>query len=286
MKISRTRQSLTGLAISVAITVTLVCGVVLALAEGKTALSERMTPTVYHIPTLMPSGQPTRTATASNDPTVVTIPTGVPSAKTPTRTPTSSPTAEQEPQANSCRGQAGWQPYRIRSGDTLYGIAYQYGVSLTTLMSANCLKNGDIVASAVIYVPPVTPRSLPDGPSVGGITITPISTGTQTATDGACTDPDSVIIFPRVGAILRGHVKVTGTARVPNFSFYKIEIRQEGTGQEYANLLTGDHEVVQGTLAEFDTSAFPQGEFWLRLVVVDASSNYPERCAILVTLAH
>jgi hypothetical protein len=172
------------------------------------------------------------------------------------------------------------------SGDTLSEIAYRYGVSLAALMNANCLTNGDnLRVATTIYVPPVTPRPRVDPPQGTHPVTTPLATGTQTATDGACSNPDSVITSPKVGAVLRGKVKITGTARVPGFSYYTIEIRQEGTGQPYANLYTGQQEVSGGLLAELDTTMYPQGEYWLRLVVVDAASNYPERCAILVTIS-
>ncbi len=108
-------------------------------------------------------------------------------------------------------------------------------------------------------------------------------TGTQTATDGACTNPDSIITSPRVGAVLSGLVAFYGTARVPDFSFYKLEIRREGasTSSGFVTFYTGTEQIQHGVLATLDTLAWADGEYWIRLVVVDSTGNYPERCAIL-----
>lgn len=299
MKVSRVRQAVSGLAIPIAIAITLLCGVVLAAAESQSPVSERLTPTVYHIPTIGPSSAPSSAPTVTPSPTapatLVIIPTSTPaaSALTPTSwTPTLTLTAippTQKPiptRRTACSTPAGWQTYRVQHGDTLYVIAYRYGITLTALMDANCLTDTHIVTAATIFVPPVTPRPFPDGPVETDPPTDPPITSTQTSTDGACTDPDSVITSPKVGSILKGNIKIIGTARLANFDYYKIQIRQEGTGQQYSDLTVGHQQIDNGLLAELDTSIFPNGEFWLRLVVVDATGNYPERCAILVTLSH
>jgi LysM repeat protein len=281
---------LTGLVIAAAIAVTLLCGAVLALAESNgSAVSARPTPTVYHIPTLLPSGQP---AHPTSIPTIVIIPTALrititaPASQAPTTTAAATATSTPRASQGACQPKPGWVVYRVQPGDTLFLIGLRYGLTVSSIMSANCLEQTVIKRGDVIYVPPVTPRSVADGAAGSGLPTDPPSTGTQTATDGACTDPGSVISSPKVGALLGGHVKIVGTARIPNFAFYKIEIRQEGTGQPYGNLYTGTQMVTNGVLAELDTSDFPNGEFWLRLVVVDLTSNYPERCAFLVTFKH
>jgi hypothetical protein len=165
----------------------------------------------------------------------------------------------------------------------LFIIGLQYGLRVDTLMKANCLTSTWLEVGDTIYVPPITPIPLPSFTTSVAFNTTPLPTGTQTATDGACTNPDSVIKSPRVGAIVSGTIDITGTARLSEFSFYKIEIRQEGSGRDYQVLLIGEHQVVNSKLADLDTRAFPNGEYWIHLVVVDIDGNYPERCALLVT---
>jgi hypothetical protein len=115
---------------------------------------------------------------------------------------------------------------------------------------------------------------------------TPDATGTQTATDGACTNPDSVISSPGVGATLRGVVAFRGSAHLPDFSFYKLEIRPEGTSTSsgFITFVTSASQVSNGILGELNTAAFPNGSYWIRLVVVDTTSNYPERCSFFYTI--
>jgi LysM repeat protein len=287
VKISRTRQVLTAVAIPIAIALTLLCGVVLALTEGQSAVSERPSPTPLHIATSLPVAQ---ASAELPGPTIVVIPTGTPAqATTAIQPPTATSTPTHAPAlagSKPCQPSQDWITYRVQPGDTLFVIGLRYGLTVTTIMNANCLDKTVIHSGDMVFVPPVTPRTAPGGVMDAGQLTTPPPTGTQTATDGACTDPGSVISMPHVGAVLRGDISIIGTARIPNFAFYKIEIRQEGTDQPYGNLYTGAAPVVAGPLAQLDTSMFPSGEYWLRLVVVDATSNYPERCAILVTLFH
>ncbi len=288
------RQALTGLIVAVAIILTLVCGLALTLSDGRAEIAVRLpTSTLFHITTLPPASTP---ALLENTPiaTIVVIPTSTPRASafpspSPTSTATLSPSPSPTPTRLGCQVASGWQPYRIQPGDTIFSIGLRYGLTVDEIMSGNCLTDTRIEAGATLYVPPVTPLPIdtfqallttvfdPPGP-----TSTPAATGTQTATDGACTDPDSVIISPKVGQIITGKISIVGTARIPSFSFYKIEIRQEGTSQVYANLYIGSQQVTEGTLATLDTMTWPNGEYWLRLVVVDTMGNYPERCALLV----
>ena len=50
------------------------------------------------------------------------------------------------------------------------------------------------------------------------------------------------------------------------------------------NPYTGEQQVNNGVLAELNTLAFENGEYWIRLVVVNDTGNYPERCAILYVI--
>lgn len=50
-----------------------------------------------------------------------------------------------------------WASYIVQPGDTLSGIAQRYGLSLYTLMRANCLTTGTIYAGQRLFVPPIYP---------------------------------------------------------------------------------------------------------------------------------
>jgi len=298
---SPARQALTGLIVAVAIIATLMWGLALALSErGQPVANRQPTPTGYLIPSRLPpfrgtADDPTRDTTSAPvliEPTVIIIPTSVPATGVTATGVGASPTPTAAV-AGSCQISPVWQLYRIQPGDTLFLIGLRYGLTVDGIMRGNCLNDTGIDAGGSLYVPPVTPFAV--GTSQFILTATwnpvqpsaaPVATGTQTATDGSCANPDSTILSPRVGQIITGAVPIVGAARVPNFAFYKIEIRQEGAPMAYANLFTGDHEVARGTLALLDTAIWPNGEYWLRLVVVDATGNYPERCALLVIFSN
>lgn len=219
-----------------------------------------------------PTRRPTRTARPATESTV----TATSALSTPTEALTGTP----------CHIATGWVTYRVQPGDTIFSIGLRYGVRVDTMLRANCLSSPLIHVGTDIYVPPVTPRPIPTGlfTLAAAADDPPHSapTSTLTATDGACTSPDSVIKSPHVGAVLAGTIQVTGTARMFDFSSFRLELRQEGTLQTFTAFFTGQAPVTNGTLTELDTRQWPNGEYWLRLVVVDSQNNYPERCSILV----
>jgi hypothetical protein len=180
----------------------------------------------------------------------------------------------------------GWVVYQVQPGDTIFLIGYRYGVRVDTMLKANCLSSSLIHAGTDVYVPSVTPRPVPTSlltsAAAADNPADMAPTSTLTPTDGACTSPDSVIKAPHVGAYLQGTVKITGTARMQDFASFRLEFRQEGTPQTFTSFFTGYEPVINGTLAELDTMQWPNGEYWLRLVVVDSQNNYPERCSILI----
>lgn len=83
----------------------------------------------------------------------------------------------------------------------------------------------------------------------------------------------ATISSPAANARLTGNVEVTGTAVVNNFQFYKLEFAL-GTG---GWALIGDlrrTQVTNGALGTWDTTRVPDGDYTLRLTVVDNSGNF------------
>lgn len=251
MKPGSLQQALTGLAVALAVTATLLGGVILALsdtARGPGRLADQPAPTTFRIPTLPP----------------LTV-TG-PVIFTPTNVTSTDATSEDDTATNGAPADRTIKPtVAVVPTDTRRPTATD-----TPRPSAT---------------PTGSPTSTPAPVRTRVPTTTPIvnATGTQTATDGACTNANSIITTPSVGALLSGEVTFYGTAQIPNFSFYKLEIRREGesAADGYITFHTGLSPVVNGPLATLDTDAWASGEYWVRLVVIDSTSNYPERCAIL-----
>lgn len=303
MRQNRQQQALAGIIVLVTVAVTLLGGIILALTDKPLArqrAGERVaTSTPFHIPTLP------ATATQGDTPllepsdtpieTVVAIPTGTSDATnyTPTAEPTATPTAEPSstppPSATvaatpsvpvACQVPADWVPYVIRAGDNLFRIGLRYGLTVDGMLRGNCLSSIRIDAGDTLYVPPVAPQAVPTLPGL-------VPIGTQTTTDGACTNGDSLISSPENGAILNGVIRFLGTASIADFSFYKLEIREEDSTQDdYITFLTAERPVINGLLGEMDAVAWPPGKYWIRLTVVNSTGNYPERCARLYALTH
>jgi type VI secretion system secreted protein VgrG len=83
------------------------------------------------------------------------------------------------PTTAPCFPPFGWFVYIVQPGDTLSSIAYRYGISLYTLMRANCLSTTYIYYGQPLYVPPIYPIAPP--------TPTPLPTFTPTPPIGTLT---------------------------------------------------------------------------------------------------
>lgn len=103
----------------------------------------------------------------------------------------------------------------------------------------------------------------------------------------SCTDPRSVIFEPAAGEVISGTVEVFGTARHEIFNYYKLEYLQAGseTGQ-FAFIMDSSEPVTDGLLAELDTTELDNGEYVLRLTVVDNTGNFPPQCSVPVEIAN
>jgi LysM repeat protein len=89
--------------------------------------------------------------------TSTATPTSTPSnTSTATATPTATATSTNTftPSPTPCFLRAGYVPYYVQTGDTLYGIAVRVGLSLSSLQAANCLTTTTIRVGQVILVPP------------------------------------------------------------------------------------------------------------------------------------
>ena len=82
-----------------------------------------------------------------------------------------------------------------------------------------------------------------------------------------------------------GTVWIMGTANIPNFQFYKLEV---GWGDDPKEWFSIDdvhrRPVVNDVLTVWNTGALPEGVYQLRLVVVDNTGNYRRPCQVRVII--
>ena len=102
----------------------------------------------------------------------------------------------------------------------------------------------------------------------------------------ACSDPRSVIFAPEAGDVISGTVEVYGTANHERFSYYKLEYAQVGGEADgvYAFIMDSQLKVIDGQLAELDTTELDNGAYVLKLTVVDNTGNFPPPCAVPVAV--
>lgn len=89
-----------------------------------------------------------------------------------------------------CYPPFGWNVYLVQYGDTLSGIAARYGMSVYTLMRANCLTTTYIYAGQRLYVPaPLPMATFTPTPFVPTITPTPLTPTPSTPAPWTPTPP-------------------------------------------------------------------------------------------------
>jgi len=139
-----------------------------------------------------------------------------------------------------------------------------------------------------VFAKPVpTPTSTPQAtkvPTLIAIRPTPTPTATP-APLPECPNLKARLTYPTVNAVLRGVVQIRGSADTDNFDYYKLEFRSQGA-PVWSFLQRFEEPVADGVLALWDTSSLSPGNYWLRLVVVDVTGNYPEPCEVSVIIEH
>ena len=99
-----------------------------------------------------------------------------------------------------------------------------------------------------------------------------------------CPDGRAVILSPGNGAVVSGQVPIVGTAQHDRFSFYKLEFAASGANQNFNYFDGAENPVVGGLLGNLNSTAMANGAYVIRVVVVDATGNYPQPCSVTVTV--
>lgn len=107
----------------------------------------------------------------------------------------------------------------------------------------------------------------------------------QATSVAACADSRSTITSPGNNAVLSGVIDIIGTAQDPKFNFYKVEYAPTDT-MEFVYYSGSETPISEWILGSFDTTIFPNGDYVLRLVVVDETGNYPPPCQVRVKIAN
>lgn len=142
---------------------------------------------------------------------------------------------------------------------------------------------------------PELPTATPELPTPEPPTATPEALPTETPTPepppapvvaaAPCADGRSVIVGPGAGQVVNGVVGVSGTAQHEAFQYYKLEYAPGAwAAGGYVYFDGSNSQVVGGLLGNLDSSVLPNGDYTLRLTVVDQTGNFPPPCDVAVVV--
>jgi hypothetical protein len=114
-----------------------------------------------------------------------------------------------------------------------------------------------------------------------------LSPVTQAAPSGmsGCIPDQIMITAPEPGKPVSGTVKITGTANVPNFGFFKYEFAPMGS-QNWATISAKRVPVINGEIGDWNTTSLTNGDYFLRLVITDNVGEALEPCVIAVRIVN
>lgn len=146
-------------------------------------------------------------------------------------------------------------------------------------------EGGDPAEPTPTEEPPTpTPRPRPTRRPPVAPTVTP----TVTPAPPPCADPGTQITWPGMGATLSGSIEIRGIANHARFQFFKIELGPgaEPSGWHVINDVHRERVDIEGHLETFNTTSVPNGDYWLKLTVVDNTGNFPEPCRVRVNVSN
>jgi hypothetical protein len=134
----------------------------------------------------------------------------------------------------------------------------------------------DLLATPTFTLSPGTPEG-----TLNAASLTP-TVVQQTEAANGCIPGKIEITSPKNGQEVNGVVEVKGNANIPNFGFYKYEMKRPDEAT-WATIQAGN-AIVQngGKLGDWDTRRLSPGEYQLGLVIVDNQAQPSAHCVISV----
>jgi hypothetical protein len=156
---------------------------------------------------------------------------------------------------------------------------------------ATSTPGGDGLGAEAVFLTVTAQAAAGDG---GGILLltavaspTPVGTivpGYPTPAD--CAGPQASLEIPANGQVIFDSLTVVGTANIPNFAFYKLELRGPSTGGEFSPILGEKTSPVieKGVLGQLPLSPFAPGDYTFRLAVFDNTGMLRASCTVWVNI--
>ncbi len=195
----------------------------------------------------------------------------------------------------------GWRAWR-RLQNAIFGLEREHaeerlrqsvwGMGLTFFLVLTVFAAATYVApyrAAVILPTPTVSLSGTPGTGTPATAGVPLETPTpipppRVNTEG-CVPGKVEITQPPSGHTISGEVNIEGSAILPNFGFYKVDIAPEDQAL-FLTIFASHTPVKNGALVEkWDTTTIPPGDYVLQLVVVDNQGKSLPPCRIRIHIA-
>ena len=105
-----------------------------------------------------------------------------------------------------------------------------------------------------------------------------------TNSETGCLTGEIMLDFPSEGTEIRDMIEIRGTVDIPNFGFYKLEMRRPDE-QNWLTILAGNQIRKNEVLGAWNTSLMTVGEYQLALVAVDNQGQSSPPCIVKVYVA-
>ncbi|MCX6031326.1 MAG: hypothetical protein NT169_18765 [Chloroflexi bacterium] len=143
------------------------------------------------------------------------------------------------------------------------------------------------VASPTLPLPETMPTETPTArprPTLRPQPTVVLTTPTPAVQTPRCSDPRAVITAPGVNATVSGMTPIYGTATHERFRYYKLEYGAGADPAVWSYFAGGEKAVTGGLLGNLNAGALAPGVYSLRIVVVDASGNFPTPCQTVIVI--
>lgn len=131
-----------------------------------------------------------------------------------------------------------------------------------------------LLATATLTVIP--PAGAPNAALLAGTPLPPVA--------GGCLPGQIEITTPQAGTEVSGVVAIQGTVNIPNFGFYKFEIKRPDETL-WLTIQAGNTPVMGGKLGDWDTTRLAPGEYDLALIAVDNQGQALPACVVRLRVA-
>ena len=154
------------------------------------------------------------------------------------------------------------------------------GVFIITTFVVPAIPALDLLPTATLDL---LATNAPGGLSEGAPTsMTPVAAQPVAGSQG-CIPGELEITSPKPGDEITGTVTLVGTVDLPNFGFYKYEVALRGT--DIWSTISAQSETKQDEeLGVLNTSVLTPGDYLLRVVVLDNSTQVIGTCIITIRI--